>query len=267
MNFWTKKSIELANQKNYLDLLYKVYPVSPNIRRELKADVWNNIETAFINRDHLALIKNLIKLELFPIKDSYVAYLRKDSSALERNPMTVSRIAGQLYDMGLDEMYEHCTEPKEANRQMGPMFKAWIDRKTLGLPVFYSIDGFMSSKGSGVLNVSDAEMKNFAAKYLGYKKDKGLDFVCRIDGKYVIGEAKFITDFGGHQDRQFDDAVTTANTPCQGGKIPKSNVHTIAIMDGVLYIPGKHKYAKYFSSNPNTTIISSILLRDYIYSL
>lgn len=35
MNIWTKKSIELANQKNYLDLLFKIYPMSINLRREL----------------------------------------------------------------------------------------------------------------------------------------------------------------------------------------------------------------------------------------
>ena len=30
MNIWTKKSIDLANQKNYLDLLFKIYPMSVN---------------------------------------------------------------------------------------------------------------------------------------------------------------------------------------------------------------------------------------------
>ena len=32
MNFWTSLSIEYANQRNYLDMLFKVYPMSPNIR-------------------------------------------------------------------------------------------------------------------------------------------------------------------------------------------------------------------------------------------
>ena len=34
MNIWTQKSIELANQRNYLDLLYKIYPMSNNLRNE-----------------------------------------------------------------------------------------------------------------------------------------------------------------------------------------------------------------------------------------
>lgn len=267
MNFWTERSIELANQRNYLDLLYRVYPVSPNIRREIDQRIWGQIEQAFDDRNSINLIKNLIKLELFPIKDSYVAYLRKDPTALERNPRTVNRIASQLYEMGLAQMYDHCTEPKEANRQMGPMFKAWIDRQLLGIPVFKNTQDFMSTDAPGILNVGDGEMKAFATEYLGYQKDKGLDFVCRIDGKYIIGEAKFITDFGGHQDRQFDDAVATANTPCLGGRIRNADVITIAIMDGVLYIPGRHKYARYFCDSPETTIISSLLLRDFLYSV
>ena len=42
-------------------------------------------------------------------------------------------------------------------------------------------------------------MKYYAAKNLDYKSAKGLDLVARFNGKYVIGEAKFLTDFGGHQ--------------------------------------------------------------------
>ena len=36
--------------------------------------------------------------------------------------------------------------------------------------------------------------------------DKGLDFIARFNGKYVIGEfPKFLTDFGGHQNAQFNE--------------------------------------------------------------
>lgn len=267
MNQWTEKSIALANQQDYLDLLYSVYPVSPNMPRDINQNVWRRIEQAYASRDNIELIKNLTKLELFPIKDSYVAYFRKDPSALSRNPMTVNRIARQLYDMGLDKMYERCTAPKEANRQIGPMFKSWVDRQLLGIEVYNNVQDFMSTDTPGILNTSDREMKAFAAESFGYQKDKGLDFVCRINRKYVIGEAKFITDFGGHQDRQFDDAITTANTPCLGGSITDAEVITIAIMDGVLYIPGDHKYARSFRNNPQTTIISSLLLKDFLDSI
>lgn len=35
MNIWTKTSAEFAQQRNYLDELYKVYPITPNLRREI----------------------------------------------------------------------------------------------------------------------------------------------------------------------------------------------------------------------------------------
>ena len=73
MNIWTKKSIELATQRNYLDLLYRVYPMSVNLRRELPNSTLINIRTAFDSRDGNALLKILLKQEVFPIKDSYVA--------------------------------------------------------------------------------------------------------------------------------------------------------------------------------------------------
>ena len=34
MNYWTKLSVDFAQQRNYLDELYKVYPITPNLRRE-----------------------------------------------------------------------------------------------------------------------------------------------------------------------------------------------------------------------------------------
>src|SRR5918999_3631160 len=86
MNYWSELSIQLANQRNYLDELYTVYPLAPDVVRDINQTTWNNVESAFKKRDNTGLIKNLLKLKLFPIKDSYIAYLRKDKTAIERNP-------------------------------------------------------------------------------------------------------------------------------------------------------------------------------------
>lgn len=104
-------------------------------------------------------------------------------------------------------------------------------------------------------------MKEFAKSRLNYHRNKGLDFVGRFHGKYVIGEAKFITDFGGHQNAQFDDAIATLTT---------SNVRaiSIAILDGVLYIPNKGKlYAAITGKYKNHNIMSALVLREFLYSL
>ncbi|MBR0518373.1 hypothetical protein IJJ97_01125 [bacterium] len=41
----------------------------------------------------------LLDQEVFPIKDSYIAYLKRDRTAIERNPKTVNRITSILYEM------------------------------------------------------------------------------------------------------------------------------------------------------------------------
>lgn len=266
MNRWTELSVKFAQQRNYLDELYKVYPIIPNLRRELDKTKEENIRSAFSNGDNVDLVSYLLNLELFPIKDSYVAYLKRDRSAISRNPQTVNRIAGTLFQMGIEEIIDRCTEPKETNRQMGPMFKQWIDKGPLGAPIIKDAEEFLHHEGNCVFNSSDAEMKEFARKYLGFTREKGIDFIAKFSDKYVIGEAKFLTDFGGHQNAQFNDAIGTMQASFEDKKVD-NQVIPIAIMDGVLYIKGNHKMYRYLQDSPDRIIISALLLREFLYSL
>jgi len=259
MKRWTKLSIEYANQKNYLDDLFTVYPTIPEGIREIDKEKWNEVERAFENHNNLDLLQSLLSLDLFPIKDSYVAYFKRDKSALKRNPATVNRLCGRIYEMGIDKVYEKCSEPKETNRQIGPLFKNWLDKEVLGLkPV--SLNKFKSNKENAILGASDAVMSDFAKDELGYRHEKGLDFVARFNGKYVIGEAKFLTDFGGHQNAQFNDAISTV----------KQNVdaETIAILDGVLYIEGQNKMHRNLTNELGEyNIMSALVLREFLYQI
>ena len=119
MNYWTQLSVEYANQRSYLDDLFKVYPTIPESIREIDESIWEKVEKAFHDQDNLNLLKGLLRFDLFPIKDSYVAYLKRDPSSIDRNPATVDRLCGRLYEMGLTDIYKKCTEPKETNRQIG----------------------------------------------------------------------------------------------------------------------------------------------------
>src|SRR6185312_6625190 len=104
---------------------------------------------------------------------SYVAYLKRDKTALERNPATAARLSGRLYEMGLDAIYARCSEPKETNRQIGPLFKRWLRKKSLGIdPV--KQEEFLNTKGNTILDASDAEMMAFAKEHLNYNHNKGL---------------------------------------------------------------------------------------------
>ena len=260
MNYWTKLSVDFANQRNYLDELFKVYPTIPEGIREINKTIWKSVENAFHNKNNLLLVKSLLDFDLFPIKDSYIAYLKRDRKSLKRNPQTINRIAGRLYEIGLNKLFEKCSEPKETNRQIGPLFKRWIKSGAIGLQPI-PIKQFSSNNDNAILDASDSEMAQWCKDNLNYNRDKGLDFVARFNNKYVIGEAKFLTDFGGHQNAQFEDAISTI-------KIKNINAIKIAILDGVLYIKGnnkmhlnlKNKYSKY-------NILSALLLRDFLYSL
>lgn len=259
MNYWTKLSIEYANQRNYLDDLFSVYPTIPNGIRDIDKVLWKEIEKSFKKQDNTNLIKNMLKLELSPIKDSYVAYLKRDKTAMSRNPKTIDRLSGRLYEMGLDKIFERAAEPKETNRQIGPLFRRWINKGSLGIkPV--PLKKFMSSKKNAILDAGDKEMMNFAKEHLNYKHNKGLDLVAKFNGKYVIGEAKFLTDFGGHQNAQFNDAIITTKA--------KVDAITVAILDGVIYIPGQNKmYTSVTKVYKKQNIMSALVLREFLYQI
>ena len=260
MNPWLNLSIEYANQRNYLDDLFQVYPTIPGGIRDIDDEIWENVKIAFENRDNFGLFENLLRLELFPIKDSYVAYLRRDRNAIYRNPATVERICERLYELGLNKIYKRASQPKETNRQIGPLFSRWIEKKSLGIfPV--GEDEFLGTSNNAILRAKDTAAQEFAERHLNYKINKGLDLVARFNGKYIIGEAKFLTDYGGHQNSQFRDAVPIfAQEDLKA--IP------IAILDGVLYIKSKSKMHKQVTTELKTkNIMSALVLREFLYQV
>ena len=266
MNYWTELSVEFANQRNYLDELYKIYPISPNLRREIPLENCRAIENHFSNRNNVELIKELLKLELFPLKDSYIPYLRRDKTSINRNPNTVNRIAGNLYSMGLDVIFDKCTEPIETNRQMGPMFKNWLRSGVLGCEIYETEEDFLLAEENAIFLASDNRMKEFAVQHLGYTRiNKGLDFIGKFNNKYVIAETKFLTDFGGHQNDQFEDAIATLTSPISN--TCEKEVIKIAIVDGVLYIRGRSKIYRFLQDNSEHIVLSALVLREFLYSL
>lgn len=125
--------MELANQRDYLDQLFRVYPMSPDNIKEIDSIKWDKFEKAFSADEQEKIIESLLDFDLFPIKDSYIAYLRRDKSAIKRNSATIARICGRLKEMGLNKIYENLSQPKETNRQIGPLFKRWVNSGILGI--------------------------------------------------------------------------------------------------------------------------------------
>jgi len=261
MDYWTALSVSIANQQNYLDRLFKVYPTIPDAARDIDTDLWERVSNAYEDRNNKELIKRMLDFELFPIKDSYVAFLRKDKGAIDRNPETINRLAGRMYEMGLSKIYEKCSEPKETNRQIGPMFKRWISNGSLGVPVLQWSE-FLSSNINCVLDGSDEEMKRYASMYLGYTGQKGIDFIGKFGGKHVVGETKFLTDYGGHQNAQLNDALALLGHE-------EMVAERIAILDGVVYIEPRTSRGNkmYDSISSGAKVMSALVLQEYLYSI
>ncbi len=63
MNHFLDQSIEYAQQRSYLDDLYRVYPTIPNGIREINPKEWNNVEVAFNEMDNAKLLQALFKFK------------------------------------------------------------------------------------------------------------------------------------------------------------------------------------------------------------
>lgn len=260
MNKYLKHSLEYAAQKSYLDDLFRVYPSLPGGLRDIDEAAWNRAEVALSSSDNAALVRAFLAFDKFPFNDPYIAFLRSVPSALDNNPATADRLAGRLRELGANKLYELCSSPKEANRKLGPAFHDWLAKGELGLkPV--SPREFLANKKNAILSGTDRELAAFAREHLNYRRNKGLDFVARFRRRYVIGEAKFLTASGGHQTTQFNDALATLREP-------DVNAVKVAILDGVVYAPGRGRmYTSATGEFAEANIMSALVLREFLYEL
>lgn len=253
MNKWIKKSIKIANEPSYLDKLSEIYVMNVNPERPLEEDLERRIYEAFKKRDTIELIRLLLQADVFPVKDSYLGFLRAKEDAIKENPMTIKRIGERLYNLGLEKLLQEAMRPKETNRQLGGAFRQWLP--SLGHPILEA-DEFNRAKGIAILKGSDRALKVYATEKLGCKLDKGIDILFKKDNVYVIGEAKFLTTPGGEQDRGFDDASSFIK-----GKSGKAK--RIALLDGYIWLKSsKGIYNKILKSNID--IFSALLLKEFI---
>ncbi len=185
---------------------------------------------------------------------------RINNESIERNPQTVNRLTGYFYEMGLSKLFEKCSEPKESNTQIGLMFTRWLNKKSLGIePV--NIETFVKTKENAILKGGDDVLLSFAKEKFGYSKPKGLDFVGRFNGKYVLGETKFITAIGGNQNNSFRDVITTLTADFNGAI-------SVGIIDGIPWLKNKSNFYNQITNEyMDLNIMSSLVLREFLYQL
>lgn len=262
---WTKKSIEFANSPGYLDRLSDIYQMQVNPERPLDETLRVKVKRAFDQRNTKELIELLLEAEVFPVKDSYVGFLRKKHQAIEENPETISRIGDRLYTLGWTGLLREASRPKETNRQLGSSFRGWLARLA-GPSDFLLLDigtfESFSEKGKiAILEGGDQTLRKFAEEILNEQLNKGIDLVIKKNGRYVLGEAKFLTTPGGEQDRGFEDAYNFISG--EGGE---QKVIRIALIDGYVWLEAKSGLHQKILGQ-DTFIFSALLLKDFLRAL
>jgi hypothetical protein len=108
------------------------------------------------------------------------------------------------------------------------------------------------------LDASGRRLRDFANR-LGCGLQKQPDFIAKSNGKYVVGEAKFIGTEGGNQNRGFDDALLLASRASSGAI-------TSAILDGIIWIPESGQMSRRLANFPGNAL-TALLLDDFLNSI
>lgn len=150
-----------------------------------------------------------------------------------------------------------CEEPKEFNRQIGPLFRKWL--RTLGYPFLPEQEFQEYYKGIAFLEGTNGDLKNYANRKLNCNLDRGIDFLIKVGNKHIIGEGKFLTDYGGHQDRQFERALQLI-------KQKQGKAVRVAVLDDVVWI--KRNTAMFRTvSELKEVALSGLLLKEFLETL
>jgi hypothetical protein len=256
MNIWIEKSIELANAPGYLDNLHSVYPAKYENWRPISNKLKIQIEKSFDSPDNKSLLENLLKLPKFPIDDPYVSLLRKNIKFLQFNPSTVDILANRIRKLGFPTVRIAIEQPKSISRIMGKLFKEWL--MNIGYKMV-SEEDIKNITDIAVLKGSDHKLRKFAHDNLKCELEKGIDFVIKVKKKFIIGEAKFLTDIGGSQNANFDSAMKFLKN--KSGKALR-----IAVLDGVVWFKSNNKMHKTIK-NIEEIALSALLLKDFIKTL
>lgn len=199
-----------------------MYPLEIVAPERIDATLRRNIIRHHQARNTNELVSLLLSIDKFPYEDPIWYMLKNTQGCLENNPRQVERIANSLYAMTAEETVVRLESAPKLNTQIGPMFNSWL-RNNFELQ---SLDEFRNSdEGIFVLNESEEAAKNFLINDLNQNVEKRPDLVAKVNRQYIIGEAKWIGQPGGNQDKQVEEVL-------QFCRNQRGNVLRIGIIDG-----------------------------------
>lgn len=256
MNNWTEKSFALAKEKGYLDRIFKIYPIEQSdseniVEEDLKKEIKNLLDT----HKPKELIKLLLTFKRFPFDEPYIGFLRHHKESLDKNPLTIKRIFERLQKINFQGIVDGINRPKSASRKMGNSFTSWLYKNFKVLDEAQFVD---SNTGIVVLHGGDRKLANFAKKYLKYDRKKGLDFVIKKDKTYIIGEAKFVSNVGGTQDKSVREVIGLIKYDT------KNKFIIVGLIDGVPWVSTSALSKSLHELKENQHIMSALYLKDFL---
>ena len=111
-----------------------------------------------------------------------------------------------------------------------------------------------------VINVIKDKFGKNVAETFG---KRGRDLLVNIHGKYIVGEARFLSTPGGSQGRDLREALNFVKRV--NNEIALPNLIAVAILDGIMWF--YNPYVRELRSlNSNEHALSSLLLKDFLDS-
>jgi hypothetical protein len=222
LNEWVLKSINLFKDTNYLDQILEVYPFQIASPERLEASKRRRIINAHQSRRTNELIEILKSLTKFPYEDPIWYLLKNIEGCNENNPVQIQRIANSLYSMTAEETVVRLEAAPKLNTQMGPMFNAWLRQRFTLLPLNLFQE---STNGICILDASEEIGKQYINEILNQNLDKRPDLIAKVNNKLIIGEAKWIGQPGGNQEKQVQEVLKFCRNQ-------RGNVIRIGVVDG-----------------------------------
>lgn len=264
VNRWVKESINVANENGYLDKLAKVYPAGVLPRRPINDFDKQRIKSLYENNDSKSLVKYLLGLTKkghpFPIEHPYASIFRQRPELINKNLMVFQQLEKIIMSMSLEDIIRGCERPIDLNRVMGQAFYNWLRQYFLSKNVpFLPEIQFKDHNGVAFFDGNDIAILNFVNKQLGYRLERGRDFLYRTGNKFVIGEARFLSTAGGSQTRDLDETIKFI-------KSVKERIIGVGVLDGIVWF--NRSYVKKLESlKEDEPALTVLLLDEFLQSL
>ena len=285
VNYWTKKTLNLATKGDYLDRLLEIYPAKLPPERPLPATVRQTIIDLYQKGKYEDLIVLLIDLKdnnyPFPIEHPYAALLRhltkaQRSSVIKRNPQILKELADLLVSLGLNNILRGVERPKDINRTLGAAFKTWVSKK-FTTPPFKVVDNYAtlprcSSNEICIYAGPDEKIAEFVKTYFGLREPTerffDRDIVVRVKDTYVIGEARFLSTPGGSQSRDLDNTLKFVETMEEISPMStKMKLKGGALLDGIVWFYSPYVEQIVKRAVNDRVVMSALFLEEYLLDL